>query len=145
MNSTSTPSGGSVACSDGQVQGLLSAAFIPNAATPPPTTESHPRRYALPDHTQAVGPRPSSSTSRPCSWRQLDVGSAPHPRVLDSKTYVKMGAVRGTPSSPRPGVLGPPERGNFLLFIFHILDFESQAGVDIYLGWASPSPCASLM
>lgn len=35
---------------------------------------------------------------------------------------------------------GSSGEGNFLLFIFDVLDFESQAGVDIYLGQASRLP-----
>lgn len=52
--------------------------------------------------------------------------------------------VKGLPTTS-PGSWGPQEGKFPSLFIFHILDFESQAGVDIYLGQASLSPWASLM
>lgn len=101
----------------------------------------------------------------PHSGGQTPDRASPHPSLLlpasgswlahtilvsqDSRVYVERGmGVRGTATtSARPRQLGPQDKGNFLLsvFIFHILDFESQAGVDIYLGRASPSPWASLV
>lgn len=92
-------------------------------------------------------------------WPDLTLVTGPQPRLLptlslllqasgsllvylgDSRVYVERG---GWVCSPGSWDLRIKEI-SFSVFIFHILDFESQAGVDIYLGRASPSPWASLM
>lgn len=125
---------------------------------PPPaptTTKSHrgprPQRKAGPAWPHSGGRTPDRAPPHPSLLLPASGSWLAHPILVsqDSRVYVERGmGVRGTATtSTRPRQLRPQDKGNFLLsvFIFHILDFESQAGVDIYLGQASPSPWASLV